>query len=382
MPQRLTAERQLYYGVESTEGTEVVGGNSNAITLTHLAVGPDLAFNSRSIQGRIGRVAGRMGAQTNPGLSFTAQCRGGGTTIVPKLDPILAVVLGTGVSNSGADTTINTANSTTTVLEVASASGFSVGNAVAVETTVNGVYEVGWIQAKNTTGQHTLTLSHALTIPAPASGRNVRPSITYTPQDTGHGHLSLQMWIEGTPGNPGKRLGFVGCKGSMKFDAAAPGAVPTMTFNFDAMRWNTEDGTHPTPTWDTAQSPTSYKFKLDATAFNVKLASWDLRQSIAKKRSQNSDTGTIAQLVTNRDLMGFLQSYNEGDTQLDNWESGVEQAIAHQFGSTQYNMVAYQIPKAQRRRVSYGDDNGLTTDRLSFQGNITNGADEVRLAFL
>lgn len=384
MAQRLTTDRQLYFGVETTEGAEVVATDgAAAVTLTNLQVGPDVAFNARSILGQIGRIKGNIGAQTDPSLSFTVQCRGGGTSVVPKLDPLLKVVLSQGVSDSG-NTTIES-GSTKSVLNVADAAGFSVGNAVAVETG-NGtnVYEAGWVTATfvHPSQQDTITLSHELTFASnPAVGARVKPSITYRPQNTGHTSLSFQLWLEAN-GSNGKRMGFTGCKGSMKFDVAAPGAVPTMTFNFDAIAWNTATGTRPTPTYDTAGSPTSYKFKIDSTPYDAKLGNWDLRQVIARKRSQNSVTGTIAQLVTNRDLMGFIHSYDVDETQYTEWQNGTEQAIAHQFGSTLFNIVAYQIPKAQRRRVSYGDDNGLTTDRLSFEGNVTNGADEILLAFL
>lgn len=379
MAQRVTTQRQIYFGVESTEGQEASGiTGSNAILVKNLSVNPDIAFNPRGFVGQMGRYTGKMGSQPSPSLSFTLEARGGAasSSVVPSIDPLLAVVFAPGQHDTGS-TTLGT-GSTSTSLVVGSSANFTVGNAVAVETAVaSGVYEVGWISAIPD-GTH-ITLTHALTGGvALTNGSNVKPSMTYKPQNGGHGSLTLQMYLDAT-----SRVAFLGCKGSVKLDAPAPGAVPTFTFNWRAMSWLDEGSvTRPTPTYDTAVPPTPYLFKLDASAFTTKLASWDLRQSIAKKRSQNSSTGTVAQLVTDRDLRGFVQAYDVDETQFSNWSSGTEQAIAHQFGSTPFNMVAYQILKAQRVDVGYGDDNGLTTDFVSFEGNITSGADEIRLAFL
>lgn len=378
MAQRLTAQRQLYFGVESTEGVEVVGGAANALLVTNLTINPDRAFNARSFVGQMGGFTGKMGSQPNPTLSFTLECRGGaaGSSVVPAIDPLLKTVFAIGTQDIGA-TTVQ-AGSTATVVNVASAANFSAGNAVAIETgSGTGTWEVGWILAPNTAGQNTLTLTHALTF-TPTTGATVKPSITYKPQSVGHGSLSFQMYLDST-----NRVSFVGCKGTLKLDAPAPGAVPVLTFNWKAINWlDTGSVARPTPTYDTAIPPTPYKFKLDATPYDVKLANWDLRQMIARKRSQNSTFGTIAEVVTDRDLRGFLQAYDVDESQFTNWNSGLEQAVAQQFGNTQFNMVAYQIPKAQRVAVGYGDDNGLTTDEIVFEGNVTSGADEIRLAFL
>lgn len=379
MAQRLSQQRQLYYGVETTEGTEVVGAGANAIAVTHLAVNPDVAFNARPVLGQFGSIAGKMGAQTDPGLSFTVQCRGGAATssVVPSIDPLLKSVLSAGTQDTGA--AIVQAGSTVSVVNVDSVANFTVGNAVAVETgSGTNAYEVGWIQAMNAgSTPKTITLSHDLTF-APMSAARVKPSITYKPKDATHDSLSFQVWLDAV-----SRVSFVGCKGTMKLDAPRPGAIPTLTFNWRAINWaHVEGGTRPTPTYDTATSPTTSKFKIGSVPYDVKLANWNLRQSVARKSSQNSTYGTTAQLITDRDLVGVLQAYDVDNTQFANWKDGLEQAIAHQFGTTQYNMVAYQIQKAQRRDVSYGDDNGLTTNYVAFQGNIISGADEIRLAFL
>ena len=76
-----------------------------------------------------------------------------------------------------------------------------------------------------------------------------------------------------------------------------------------------------------------------------------------------------------------VQSFSDEDEAIQ-WANGTEFALAQQFGDVPFNMIAYQIKKAQRSKVSYGDDNGLTTDQIDFQGNITVANDEVKLAYL
>jgi len=213
-------------------------------------------------------------------------------------------------------------------------------------------------------------------------GARVRPTLTYCPMNSGHGSLTFQMYLDST-----SRVSLLGCKGTMKLDAPAPGAIPTITFNFSAMSWLDEDSvTIPvSPVIDSATPPTPYQFKLGGAAYGIKLTSWALRQTVAKIRSQNTVSGTASQRVTDRDLLGLFENYDVDESQFNTttgWQSGVEQELAHQFGSTQYNMVAYQMLKAQRVDVAYGDSMGATTDRVFFEGNYTNGADEVRLAFL
>lgn len=376
MAQRITTQRQLYFGVETTEGTEVLGTATQVLSPLNLTAYPDLAFNARQVVGQLGNIAGKIGQQTDPSLSFTMQARCGGTAITPRVDPLLAVVLGPGQLDSGS-TTIQ-AGSTSTIMNVASAANFSVGNALAIETgNGTGTYEVGWIQATSTSGQNTITLTHALTF-TPVASATVKPSITYKPMNAGHGSLSFQMWLDSN-----NRVSFTGCKGTMKVDVPGPGAIPTLTFNCRAMSFShVGGGSRPTPTYDTSASPTPYKLKIDSTPADAKLASWDLRQTVARKRSQNSANGTLSQLITNRDLMGYIQLYDIDEAQFASWSSGTEQALSHQFGSTPFNVMAYQMLKAQRTDVVYGDDNGLTTDILSFEGHITDGADEVRLAFM
>lgn len=330
----------------------------------------------RSFVGAFGTRAGKIGHQPDPALSFTCELRGAGSgALPPEVDELMRSVFGVRTLDAGNASTVG-AGSTSTVVNLSSTTGYSVGNAVAVETATAGKFEVGWIESIQT--NVSLTLTHALTFP-PSTGKLVKPSLTFKPTDTTHPSLSFQIWLDAD-----NRISFLGCKGSVKIDAPAPGAIATASFTFKAISWKhvNQVGGRPTPTYDSTIPPTLSKFKLDATLTDVKAMSWDLGQSIGRKMSQNAVFGTFAQLVTNREVKGSFQAYDVDDSQYAGWNSGTEFAIAQQWGDTQFNTIAYQLRKAQRAKVAYGDDAGLTTDQIDFQANITSGNDEARLAYL
>lgn len=382
MAQRLTQQRQIYYGAESTEGVEVLGTATEALLVSNLTLGTDQQFFPRMFAGAFGSRAGKLGPQPDPTLSFTVELRGAGASALPpEIDELLKTVFGARQLDDKAGTVKAIPTPTDTVFTIENVTGttLTVGNAIAVETGTAGVYEVGWIASINT---NEITLTHALTF-TPATGKIVKPSLTFTPSNlvTPLPSLSFQVWLDTT--NPSSRVSFLGCKGSVKLDMPGPGQIPTATFNFHAMSWaHIAGGTRPTPTYDSTVPPTSSKFKINATLTDVKNVSWDLGQTVARKMSQNSASGTFAQLVTNRDCKGMFQSYDVDDTQFSGWTAGTEFTVAQQFGNTLFNTMAYQMPKAQRSKVTFGDDNGLTTDVIDFQANITAGNDEVRLAYL
>jgi hypothetical protein len=374
MSQRITGDRQLYYGVESTEGVEVFGGGANALKYTNLVVSPDIAYYARHAMGAMGAISGKIGAQTNPTLRFTCDLHSGGITAIPDYDPLLAVVLSPKVNNSGVATTISAATDGAN-FTLTSAAGLTVGNAIAVETSSAGVYEVGWIQLINT-GTNQIVLTDALTF-TPANGKNVKGSATYNPQNTGHGSLSFQIYLDS-----GDRISFRGCKGSAKIDMPAPSATGKITFTFQAIDWGFSSAARPTPSYSSATAQTSYKFKVGATDTNIKLASCRLNQLVVRKTAQSSSIGTFAQVVVDRAVDGEIQCYDIDDSQFTNWTSGQFIALAQQCGSSQYNTIAYQVRQAQRRGVEYKDDNGQTADQIAFGADIVTGADEIRVAFL
>src|SRR5574341_2111147 len=95
MAQRLTQQRQIYYGVESTEGTEVLGTATEALLGSNLTVTPDQAFMPRTFTGAFGSQAGKIGHQPDPSLSFSVELRGAGTgSLPPEIDELLKTIYG------------------------------------------------------------------------------------------------------------------------------------------------------------------------------------------------------------------------------------------------------------------------------------------------
>jgi hypothetical protein len=382
MAQRLTASRQIFWGMESTEGVDP--GNetgSSALAVSNLVLWPDVSFYRRSVVGQMGSISGNVGAQTSPMLMFTCDVKGQGTDTNPELDPLLQVVLATPTDHRTFSDSVSASTNNTTFTMTTGVSGLSVGDGIALEVqNGTGTYEIGWIQSIDVGNQQfTLAAPLAHTI---ANGAAVKGALTYSPKNTGHSSLTLRVNLE--TGTSPARIDFFGCKGSVKLDMPAPGVPARATFYFQAMSWAFASSTL-TPTYHSATPPSPYLFKIGGISADVKLVSWDLRQRIARKLSQSpqgATSATVSQLVTNRDLVGVFQGYDVDNTQFTEWSAGTTTEIGQQFGSTVHDTVAYQIGQAQRGYVAYGDDNGLTTDIVAFQGAIANGADELRMAFL
>lgn len=384
MAQRVTQQREIYVRNEVTEGVDpalpVAQGGENvawaggdAILVSNLTVGPDKQYLQRSFTGAFGSRSGRMGIQADPTLSFTVELRGGNTVKAPEIDLLLKSVLGNAspADDTGSTTIASAVDGANFTLAVGA--GFNPGRAIAVETSTAGKYEVGWITS-NTAG--VIVLNHALSF-TPTAGKQVRGSLNYALGDTTNQSLSFRIWLDSS-----SYIMFNGCKGSMKIDAASPGSVGTATFTFKCMSWKHDTLAKPAASYDATVASTATKFKINASFPDLKVASVDLGVQVAKKMTQNAANGCAGHVIANRDLKGSLQLYDVGNTQFDDWTAGTEAVLAQQFGDVEFNMIAYQIPKAQRSKVAYGDDGGLTTDAVDFQALIASGNDEIKIAYL
>lgn len=378
MAQRITQLQRIFYGVESTEGTEVLGTATEAFLIAGAPTfGEDFTVHQRKFRGQMGFYTGKPGHYPAPSLSFQCELRNrGATNNVPEIDELLKTVFGTRTLDSGSAT--STVSSTTTVLDVDDTSNFTAGNAVAVETATANEYEIGWIQSVDSGTQ--MTLEQALSF-TPANGAKVRPSLTFKPADSGHQSLSFQVWLDSTD-----YKSFLGCKGSARIEVAEAGAIPMITFDWQALGWkHTTSGSRPAQTFgDTGLPPIALaaRFALDGTATGVRSFSVDLAQDIGRKMSHNSTYGTAAELVTDRNPVWNASIYNSDQTEYTGWLAGTEREVTHQFGVALNNMVGMRIPKAQAQTVAFGEDSGLATDEVSGQCGITSGADEFYLAFL
>ena len=378
MAQRLTQQQRLFYGVESTEGTEVLG----TATETFLAEGSpsyniSQAHLPRKFRSNMGFYQGKMGGHPDPGLSFRCELANrGATNNVSDIDELLKTVFGTRTLDTG-DTT-STGSSTDTVLDVADTTGFTAGNAVAVETTTADEYEVRWIASIDS--GTVMTLTQALTF-TPGNGDKVKPSLTYAPASSGHQSLSFQMWVDATD-----YLSFLGCKGTASIEVAEAGTIPYISFNWSAMSyaWSTS-GTRPAQTFGNSGLPPialASDFSIDGTKTDLRSFNLDLGQKLARKMSHNSAKGTSGIVVVDREATWNTSLYNADQAQYTAWDAGGQVELGHQFNVALNTMVAIQVPQAQRTAVSLGDDTGLATDEIEGQAQISSGDDEARIAFL
>lgn len=376
MAQRVDQLFRWFYGVESTEGTEVLGAATEALLLVgEPAITKDQIIHAREFQGQMGFYTGRVGHQPDPVAAMIAEWRNrGATSNVPDADELYKTVFGTRTLDT-IDTTA-TGTPTSTVIDTVSSSGATAGNAAAFETATADEYEIGWIKSISS---NELTLENALTF-TPASGKKVKSSLTFAPNSAGHQTLSFQKWLDATD-----YLSLLGCMGSMMIDIPETGGIPLATFAWSGQQWaHRTSGTRPSQTiGDTGSPPRALGgiFKIDAAKTDLIALSVDMAQTIGRKTSHNSIAGTFAELVVNRKPVFGFTTYNVDQARYTTWNAGTEVSLEYQLNNSLFNMVAMRVPKAQYETVVDGNHNGMMTDVVSGRCNITSGDDEFRIAF-
>lgn len=384
MAQRIAQLERIFYGSEGgTEGTDptapTLGTATEAILVEDLKLSPEIQHHLRQFRGKMGRFKGVMG-EVGGGLSFSCELRNrGGTNNVCDIDPLLTCVLGgrlpSGTSADSGSTTIASATNGTNFV-LTSGTNFADGQAVFVDMTGSGGYE-GTIIDSNSSG--TIVAKQALSA-TPTAGRNVKSGVTYYSADTGHTSLSFQIWLDADT-----YISFVGCKGNAKIAVGAPGMIPKISFDFQAIAWsiNTSSNGRPAMTLGDSGSPPvalSSSFKLDGTKTGILSYELDLGSQLARKKSQNSTYGTSSIVVANRTPSGKLRIYNSDDTRWSDRAAGTERGFCHQLNAGLNTMVLLCTPKAQLSDIGRGDENGLTTDDLGFRPDITAGEDDIFVA--
>ncbi len=376
MAQRLTQQRMLFYGVEASENTDptnpTLGTATEALLVTDLSLSPDVQHHVRKFLGSAKKRTGVMGAQPDPGLSFTMELRNrGATNNVADIDALLEVLTGSRTPTSGADSGSTTVASATDgdTFVLTSGSNFADRQCMLVSTASGGsTYEAALID--DITGT-TIELEKALSF-TPAAGANAKSMVTYALSDTGHTSLAFQLWLDSTT-----YVSFVGCKCTATIMVPEAGAIPKIKFDFKACAWSiVTGGTRPSVTvGDSGDPPVALasRFKRDATLTAIRSFEFDVGNVLARKRSHNTTYGTSNILVSDRDPKGKLRYYNEDQTHWTDWLAGTERWISHQVGTTLNDVVFIAIPAAQITKAGLGDEGGLTTDEIEFNADLKYG---------
>lgn len=374
----------LFAKKETAEGTGAWGTGlitdmpaaGDAILCAALAPKLQRDFHARKYQGAVGERPGVIGAQTSPGLAFQTEIKGNGSSNTPEIDELLECVFGA-VSAGGASTTISGAASTTTSINVADSTGFTVGNMVNIQLTTGGVFESAMITAA---GGNVLTVTPALTTAPVTAGTTVDEMRTYqlVVPPAGVNSMSLDVHYNAAAGAV-QFDRFKGCHGSMKWDSPRAGSIPMLTWDFAAWNWvQNAAGTRPTPTYDTASPKPGLatKFKIAGVLVDVFDLSWDLAATVARKLSQNSDLGIYGTPIVDVNPKGSFKIHpaHTSVAQFTGWTAETAVSLIQQVGNARYGTVTWFCPQALRREVARGDDGGLGTNEIQWDADVQDDA--------
>jgi len=196
---------QADYNVADVAG-ESYPEAADAIRAITGSAGGTIAYNPREDKfGTATAVPGIAQKRTAEGSLEGYVMPSGTRTTAPDIDEMLATSGWTKVDRSGTTTTVSGGSSTAAQVDLASSSGFVVGDAVIVETG-NGtaLYEMRRVTAIDTGGTN-ITVEPPLSF-SPAASANVKGAIAYKPNDTRDtDEDSLCLWMLNN--NSADRLG-------------------------------------------------------------------------------------------------------------------------------------------------------------------------------
>ena len=374
----------LFAKKETTEGTGAWGTGlitdmptgTDAILCGGLAPKLQRDFHPRKYHGAVGERPGVIGAQTSPGLSFQTEIKGNGSSNTTELDELLESVFGS-ISAGGASTTIAGAASTTTSINVADSTGFTVGNMVNIQLTTGGVFESAMITAA---GGNVLTVTPALTAAPVTAGTTVDEMRTcqILVPPAGVNSLTMDVFYNAAAG-AAQFDRFVGCHGNVKWDCPRAGSIPMLSWDFTAWNWvQSVLGTRPTPTYDTAppKSGLATKFKAAGVLLDVHDVSWDLGAVVTPKLSQNSTLGIYGTPTVDVNPKGSFKIHpaHTSVAQFSGWTAETAISLIQQVGNARYGTVAWFCPAATRSEVARGDDAGLHTNEIQWNANVQDDA--------
>jgi hypothetical protein len=174
---------QASYKVTDAAG-ESYPETADAIRAIGASAGGTIAYSPREDKfGTATAVPGIQQKRTAEGSLEGYVMPSGTRTTAPDIDELLTTSGWTKVDRSGTTTTVSGGSSTAVQVDLASSTGFAVGDAVIVETTATSeIYEMRRVTAIDTGGTN-ITVEPPLTF-SPAASANVKGAIAYKPNDT------------------------------------------------------------------------------------------------------------------------------------------------------------------------------------------------------
>jgi hypothetical protein len=205
-------------------------------------------------------------------------------------------------------------------------------------------------------------------------------SIVYAPVSTGFESATLYVYKDGIFHK------VTGCRGTFSIDLSV-GKYGEVTWDFTGIYVSPVDATPTAQTFSSVTPPTVLSAALSIGGYSpiAERLQVSLNNQIAARKSMNSATGILEQVITGREPSGsfdpeaVLEATNAFWSQ---WENATARALTcGPIGSSSGNMITIEAPKIQYQDITYADRNGVLTYECPFSLAMNTGDDELTITF-
>lgn len=203
-------------------------------------------------------------------------------------------------------------------------------------------------------------------------------SIVYAPVSTSFESVTLYIYKEGIFHK------VLGCRGSFKINFEV-GKYAEVEWTFRGLYTAPADATPAAQTVSSISPPVVLSAGLSVGGYSpvAERIEIDINNSLASRKSINSATGILEQIITGREPQGSFDP--EVATEAThpfwaNWAAATAQALnIGPIGSTSGNIVTVAAPKLQPADLSYTDRNGIIAYQYGFALAMNSGDDELTI---
>lgn len=298
--------------------------------------------------------------------TIPVELRAGVSNAVPEWGLLAQSALG-GL-HTRASVTNSTTSNTSSVLNVASTTGFNIGDIVLV--TDASYYHVSPIKAivTNTSIELELAAGGAF-----ADGAVIQKSHNYYAASSGHPSFSLTKYVESAVTEYS-----AGCMcNSMALEGWTTGGYASLNFGFDGMSYSRSVAA-PTyaPAPDTTLPPVILSACIwqDFSPLAINELSISVENTVGQIKSTCSSNGIISTRATNRTITGTINPYKLTDSvaQFTKFTAGTTFSLfgyAYNPGTgiIKSDVVAFFLPHCQITELAEADLDGVLQDQLSFR---------------
>ena len=214
-------------------------------------------------------------------------------------------------------------------------------------------------------------------------------TVTYEPISDATNIPTLTMAIY----NDGRTVQLRGCRGTASFECNN-GEYSKATFEFSGMITSVVDASSLAVdlTDEIALNPPlllGASFSMDdgtnTHAAKISSLSVDMANTVTMREDMSQEHGYFTAIITDRNPTGKIDPEFEVESTypfLGNWLDGQTAAISFNYGATQYNQIAFAIPKATTTGITDSDREDLAVADMDFELNTAGaGDDEISIVF-